>query len=89
MSIHGLSEYGVVEAASSDRETSSKVRIAVARVPPDMPPPLILMAVTELSTDASGPRADFTVAFERNAEISEGIESKPHEGMMIAPVLVA
>ena len=63
--------------------------MAVASVPLDGRPALNLIPVTEFSMEASGPRIDLTVLLEMYAEMSEGMESNPHEGMMMEPVLVA
>jgi len=67
--------------------TSSKNVIVVLIVPPDIPP-LALCAVTDEPT-FSGEGIDLRVLFERYAQTSEGIESYPQEGMMIAPDLFA
>jgi len=56
-------------------------------VPPDIPA-LALCAVTDKPT-FSGEGIDLRVLFERYALTSEGIESYPQEGMIIAPDLLA
>jgi len=61
--------------------------IMVLIVPPDIPP-LTLCAVTDEPT-FSGEGIDLRVLFERYALTSEGIESYPQEGMIIAPDLLA
>ena len=73
----------------SESDNVSKAQIAVASVPPDGGPAFILIPVRELSIEASGPRKDLIVWFDVYAEMSEGMESKPHDGTMMAPVLVA
>ena len=73
----------------SENESCSKAQMAVASVPPDGRPALNLIPVTELSIEASRPRMDLTVLFEMYAEMSDGMESNPHEGTMMEPVLVA
>jgi hypothetical protein len=72
-----------------ENESCSKAQMAVASVPPDGGPALNLIPVKEFSMEASGPRMDLTVLLEMYAEMSEGIESNPHEGTMMEPVLVA
>lgn len=56
--------------------------------PPESPP-LTSYAVTESSIDVSDPRTAFTYLFDTNTEISGGIESNPHAGIIIASVLDA
>lgn len=67
--------------------TSSSNVIMELTVPPDIPP-INLCAVTDAPT-FRGEGIDLRVLFERYALTSEGIESNPHEGMMIAPDLLA
>jgi hypothetical protein len=63
--------------------------MAVANVPPDGVLPLILTPVRECSMEASGPRISLAVLFDTYAEMSEGMDSNPHDGITIEPVLVA
>jgi hypothetical protein len=39
--------------------------------------------------EASGPRISLAVLFDTYAEMSEGMDSNPHDGITIEPVLVA
>jgi hypothetical protein len=68
--------------------TSSTEAMAVASVPPDIPP-FSFIPVMDCPTETEGPTNVLIVLLERKADMSEGIESKPHEGTMIAPVFVA
>jgi len=84
----GLVAYGAMDALILSAGTSSAEERAVANVPPDIPP-FSLMPVIDCSINASGPASALIVLQERNADTSEGKESNPHAGMMIAPVFVA
>ena len=63
-----------------------------ATVPPEKPPRK-RNAVVDSPRGRKSPfgsvPADFNVLFERYTDTSEGIESKPHDGTMTAPVFVA
>ena len=68
--------------------TSSIAIIPVCSVPPEMPP-FIERELVHWPASASGPNFDFKNLTDRYAETSEGTESNPHEGTIIAPVFVA
>jgi hypothetical protein len=80
--------YGSRARSNLSRGTVSTANIAELRVPPEMPP-RILKPVVELSMDALGPATLLRVSLEMKTEISEGMESMPPPGMMMAPDLVA
>jgi hypothetical protein len=61
--------------------------MAVLRVPPEIPP-LKSMALTLSPISASGDIC-LRALFERKAAMSDGMESKPLDGIMMAPVCEA
>lgn len=74
--------------ASLSWGTSSKDVNSVDHVPPESAP-LTLKAEIDLSMLASGPAKAFNVLLARYTMMSEGTESKPDAGIMIACVLDA
>lgn len=84
----GLIEYASLEKASLSFGISSSSVMAVCSVPPDTPPRR-RTAVRDAPRDAPGPSAALRVLAARKALMSEGRESKPQEGIMIACVLCA
>ena len=62
--------------------------IAVAIVPPDTLP-RTRKDVNDSSIEASGPSADFKVLLDKYTAISDGTESKPQAGIIMASFLFA
>lgn len=81
----GLKEYALLDISLTFFGTSSINAITVANDPPATPP-FIFTAVTLSSISASGPTRAFRVLLARKTMASDGTESNPHEGTMMAPV---